>query len=606
MDLYFCVACGARVPVEDVKSGAAFVDSAQNTVVCKTCTEASIHDMPTGTDFRPVEDVPQTLPVKQERRSSRLMLAAQASNKGAEARPGPPPSKAPMIGLAAGGVMLVVSVLIFLFKPASGPAKNSEKEMAAGTASKTSTGANTGASAAPTATVGGRSQQQPGPYCIFLVNENKDALESMLTGEAMFSPTSILIPMLPDDAPPPPPVAVDGLTVLAKLELTSFKGGVIVKNVAKKGRDGRTIYGQKHADAAMTARFDLKLPSNGPASVSANAYRDAKAPCTIAIQINGHEVFRGPEPADAADTWSVQSFKVPDGIIQAGRNELRISNVEPSAAAGPPDYTIGGVEVRGALPAAPPPAAEPPKPVKPDVAQPARTPEPEFPPVLTGEQKAALQFMDSVFTPLAKLDTEPAIRLASTDSTPGGKRLAAALNSARDELNKAIAAINKSGGTISVHVTAGTLDLTGQILRIEGARAWIKSRGLEVPVDIGALPHEVFVKALGSSESTPQGRLDKSLLEIALGDIDAAAALMRKAGNHAASADLAALLEQRAKLLTLQKFETELNELAALAGSDRAADVAGKIAKLKHEAPELSEQHKQRIDYITERAKAKK
>src|SRR5476649_2373927 len=113
MDLYFCVACGARVPAEDVKSGAAFLDDAQNTVVCKDCTAKSIHDMPTGTDFRPVDEIPNTLPVKPDRRSSRSMLAPAPNSGPGPIRPGPPASKAPMIGLAIGGIMLVASLLIF-------------------------------------------------------------------------------------------------------------------------------------------------------------------------------------------------------------------------------------------------------------------------------------------------------------------------------------------------------------------------------------------------------------------------------------------------------------------------------------------------------------
>src|SRR5581483_638957 len=107
----------------------------------------------------------------------------------------------------------------------------------------------------------------------------------------------------------------------AKLALDAFKGGKLIKNVEKKGKDGRTIYGSKHADSSMTARFDLKLPTNGPASVAASAYREAGAPCNIAISINGHEVFHGPEPAETASAWSTQTFNVPEGIIQAGRNE---------------------------------------------------------------------------------------------------------------------------------------------------------------------------------------------------------------------------------------------------------------------------------------------
>jgi hypothetical protein len=624
-DILYCQSCGVRVPENDVIAGVALYVPEENRATCRECTQASIHNAVTGTDLRPVEAKPdrlETIPVKRsERRSSRSMIPAAPSGdsvRRAGAQP-QPASKAPMIAIVASGVIFLIALAIFIF----GSRAKTTPDNPSGTstqASSADTGRNTG-TATSTRTASATAALRPwGPICV-LVLENPDdppevqdmvRQQQMMARYAPWNPcpeglpapftesiSAVATVALTSDMPLDP-----GQTVLAKLPSELFKGGRVLKDVAKKGKDARAIFGQKTSDFVAWARFDLRLPSRGTAKILLHTVRLNSTPCALAVGINGHDVFQGNESAAVQNEWTVQAIAVPAGIIQAGRNEIRIFNTDASGNYGPPQILVGSVEIIGAEPAAPVivPDIKAPEVATPVV--PAKS-EPTFPPVLSSEQRATLQFMENVFVPLAKYDQDTAAKLAATDTSPAGKKLEAVVLSARDIFNKTVAAINKGGTALTVQASSGKLNVSGQVTRIESGKAWIKEKGLEVSVDLAALPPEIFVKALAADESTPDGRLQKALLSLALGNAQGAVALIKRAGSHAPSAELAALLNTYAQLSVLQKFETEVNELAALK-EGQLQELPTRLRVLQQAYPQLAAQHKERLTYLASRAEVKR
>ena len=388
MELYYCASCGARVPEEDVLSGAATVEIVENRVLCKECTQAgvgdaNVHDAATGTDFRPVEDavIPQTLSVKSARRSSRSLIATVHPSNASQRVPPRPPSKAPIIGLLIGGIMLCVAILIFILKPGAKPKKTFGDEpdtQVTAIATHVTTAARTGVTAAvgtgTDATVATQAIQLS-PYrwvpVSVVIVDDADSTRSDVDMRWL----ALTWPFLPDKRPPPVPYATQFVStgtqpimpaggndfVLAKLSVDTFKGGRVVKNFDLKPKDARVI-NPKAPEASMAARFDLKLPTHGPASILVEACRTSATPCAIAVVLNGHELFHGPDPSTVSNAWSVETFSVPDGIIQPGRNELRFSNTEPASAASSQTFALTQVEIRGIEPTAPAVFPEPSKP----------------------------------------------------------------------------------------------------------------------------------------------------------------------------------------------------------------------------------------------------
>ncbi len=612
-DILYCQTCGARVPPADVLSGAALVLPEENKVYCKACTPpaASVHDAPTETDLRPLDpsrDLLETIPVrKNDRRSSRSLIPAQRTPN-AE-RPAPKPSKAPLMALAAAGGMAVLAGAIFFFSSHKGTTGKAKTD----TDTSTEVVVDTSKKIDAPKFADSKSPIQPwAPVCVIpleYLDETPEAQRSWLLrrAQALYGPL-ILWP----DAPAPEevasvspvvaPPANPNEVVLAKIALDGFNGGRVLKDLLKKGTDGKTLYGQKTPEATSTARFDLKLPTSGNATVLLNTIRLNAEPCTYSVGLNGHEIFQGAETGKEKE-WTVQTVAVPAGILQAGRNELRVVNLDPSGNYGAPQIIVGGAEIRGNPLAAPVLARVEPK--TPPKVTPAAPAEPAFPPLMDAQQRSTLQFINNVFVPLSKYDLETAQRLAATDTTASGKQLTGVLAGAQTVFNKASAAVNKSTTPLTVQASAGRLNMSGQVTRIEGGKAWVKDRGLEVSVELSALPPELFVKALAANDTTPDGRLDKALLNIALGNIPAAAQLMKKAGTHAPSAELVAMFNQYSQLTAMLKFETDLNEIAATIKDAPAPEAVVKLKALQQSNPEFAKLQKERITYLLSKAEKK-
>ena len=277
--------------------------------------------------------------------------------------------------------MLCVAILIFILKPGAKPKKIAGDEpdthvnpVATHISTAASTGMTTAAGTGTDAAVATQaiplSPYRWVPVSVVIVDET-DATHSDVDRRWL----ALTWPFLPEKRQPSAPYAnpSDATTgtqpvlpaggsgfVLAKLSVDSFKGGKAVKNFDLKPKDARVV-NPKAPETSMAARFDLKLPTHGVASIIVEACRTSATPCAIAVVLNGHELFHGPDPSTVSNAWSVETFSVPDGIIQPGRNELRFSNTEPASAASSQTFALTQVEIRGIEPAAPPVLPEPPK-----------------------------------------------------------------------------------------------------------------------------------------------------------------------------------------------------------------------------------------------------
>jgi hypothetical protein len=149
----------------------------------------------------------------------------------------------------------------------------------------------------------------------------------------------------------------------------------------------------------------------------------------------------------------------------------------------------------------------------PQVKVEARRPAPEQP--VQAKTHGALS---ECFALLAKGQGADALASARKDPSLDGQAVVRVLERAKSLWEQAIANLTKKPPAEPVDVPK--MKLSGVILRIEGNRAIIKSQGVEVPVDIGLLPHAVMIKTLALDESKPDGLADKAAFLFAEFDME--------------------------------------------------------------------------------------
>ncbi|MCY3023557.1 MAG: hypothetical protein NTW87_31645, partial [Planctomycetota bacterium] len=248
-------------------------------------------------------------------------------------------------------------------------------------------------------------------------------------------------------------------------------------------------------------------------------------------------------------------------------------------------------------------------------AAPAATPPPVFPPVVAKAQRAAIEACDRVLEALAKKDLDPgarleqALRLAKAGAAPGLQPLAPAspvsivLEKAQALYEQATATIAKQPPTEPVRVEK--LNLTGTVARVAGGKAFIKSEGMELPVDLALLPETVFLKALAFDETKPAGIADKAAYFFGMGNPDGAQQLLKRVKKEDLPA-WAALFEQRTAWARLLKFEASIGTIETTVTSSRPADALATLNSLKNDYPELVEANKERIAYLLTQAEGPK
>ncbi len=133
-----------------------------------------------------------------------------------------------------------------------------------------------------------------------------------------------------------------------RLEDTAWTGGYRYGGARTYG--GRTatwIYGTGTQWTTMRATFDLRRAPREAAELTIMAMdSEDEAKTSIAISVNGAEVFSGPSPFPDDDlpletgTWAASRFDVDPSLLRAGRNTITISNRSPGGFGRPPFFML--------------------------------------------------------------------------------------------------------------------------------------------------------------------------------------------------------------------------------------------------------------------------
>jgi len=111
---------------------------------------------------------------------------------------------------------------------------------------------------------------------------------------------------------------------------------------------GSTQYGERHVNhvsakptgrfATMTAKRILAAVPDAPMFLHLlGCNNDVGGQCRIDLALNGTPLFAGPNGFPSAQfRWA--KFSVPEGVLRAGANELRIENTETTGALGQPPW----------------------------------------------------------------------------------------------------------------------------------------------------------------------------------------------------------------------------------------------------------------------------
>ncbi len=93
------------------------------------------------------------------------------------------------------------------------------------------------------------------------------------------------------------------------------------------------IYGTNTANPAMWVNLGLETAPEGEARLILVAQDDDKPGAVrLGISVNGQSIFEGENPF-AERGWSEGELTIPAGVLKAGRNEIRFSTLDESAAA---------------------------------------------------------------------------------------------------------------------------------------------------------------------------------------------------------------------------------------------------------------------------------
>lgn len=122
------------------------------------------------------------------------------------------------------------------------------------------------------------------------------------------------------------------------------------------GRPWCSVYGANSGFGVGTLTFQLDTNPAGKIELELTGLDDQSGEASkIEITVNGKRIFSGDSPFFAWDgvtddaPWSRQTFELPAGTLREGRNEIIVSNLNPSANYGrPPFVLISKVVLRSA------------------------------------------------------------------------------------------------------------------------------------------------------------------------------------------------------------------------------------------------------------------
>lgn len=147
-------------------------------------------------------------------------------------------------------------------------------------------------------------------------------------------------------ATPPPTPAPD---VRVEFEAADWSGGYYRGDALAYGRPWIALYGAQSEYPSASLGFALDAAPAGPATLTLTGLDDEWAAANeLALDVNGQRVFAGPSPfpnwdgvgAGEGAAWTTITIELPAGLLQAGTNEVVVSNLTPGANFGAPPYVL--------------------------------------------------------------------------------------------------------------------------------------------------------------------------------------------------------------------------------------------------------------------------
>jgi hypothetical protein len=232
---------------------------------------------------------------------------------------------------------------------------------------------------------------------------------------------------------------------------------------------------------------------------------------------------------------------------------------------------------------------------------PERAPAAGWPPILSEAQQGTLALLDESFALLAKSQAKAALARARKESSPEAQALARLLERVEALRRRAVEELTRRPPDEPVRVTVNKMELTGKLTRIDGGRAWIRAKDLELPVDVSELPRDVLLKALDLTGA--DGEADRAAFLFATGDVDGAVALLPKLDKEK-NRELAALVETRAQFNVRRRFAKAVADVeAAIARVDAKSAVEQWEALPRSFAELVNGEQKGRVEQLGARAR---
>lgn len=165
-------------------------------------------------------------------------------------------------------------------------------------------------------------------------------------GDAAAPPTETAVPPTETAVPVVEDAAASAPVSLA-FSASDWRGGLTRSDAGFLGRPWTAVYGANSGYGSASLRFSLKSTPPGEATLTITGVDDENGgDSPITISVNGVVVFSGASPfpswdgASAVGPWTEVPFTIPAGVLKAGRNEIVVANLDPSANQGMPPYVL--------------------------------------------------------------------------------------------------------------------------------------------------------------------------------------------------------------------------------------------------------------------------
>jgi hypothetical protein len=128
---------------------------------------------------------------------------------------------------------------------------------------------------------------------------------------------------------------------------SDWQGGFTRTDSEFLGRPWAAVYGEQSGYGQASLTFSLDAAPTSDATLTITGVDDeAGGDSPISIAVNGTEVFSGPSPfpswdgSSADGPWTAVPFSIPARLLQAGTNQITVSNLNPSGNTDSPPYVL--------------------------------------------------------------------------------------------------------------------------------------------------------------------------------------------------------------------------------------------------------------------------